>query len=214
VRIAHRMRYTRCLTDLPEEVDLHAIRLPSLAAATLALLLQACATTPPEGEAAADPQAVPELTLNLPQGEDCICVPESQADYTFLEKGFTALLDGDHVEAVQYFQRYQRLESSPQADWEAGITIAYDSMLPQSPFYDPQAARKSYTRLKSQQVKGAPVHEKVLIMRDSLEIFMTMRAQIYRLNTDNAVLKEEVAKREEALKRLRELALGQKGVKP
>ena len=212
------MRYTRCLTDLPEEVDLHAIRLPSLAAATLALLLQACATTPPEGEAAAepaaDPQAVPELTLNLPQQEDYTCVPESQADYTFLEKGFTALLDGDHAEAVQYFQRYQRLESSPQADWEAGIAIAYDSMLPQSSFYDPQAARKSYNRLKSQQVEGAPVHEKVLIMRDSLEIFMTMRAKIYRLNTDNAVLKEEVAKQEDALKRLRELALGQKGVTP
>jgi hypothetical protein len=209
------MRYTGCLLDLPEEVALHAIRLPSLAAATLALLLQACATTPPAGEGAAesggDPQAVPELTLNLPQQEDCTCVPESQADYTFLEKGFSALVSGDHIEAVQHFQRYQRLESSPQADWEAGIAIAYDSMLPQSPFYDPQAARKSYTRLKDQQVEGAPVHEKVLIMRDSLEIFVTMRERIYRLNSDNAVLEEEVAKREEALKRLRELALGQKG---
>jgi hypothetical protein len=68
--------------------------------------------------------------------------------------------------------------------------------------------------LKGQQVEGAPVHEKVLIMRDSLEIFMAMRERIYRLNTDNAVLKEELAKREEAIKRLRELALGQKGVKP
>ena len=198
---------------------MHTIRWPSLAAATLALLLQACATTPQEGEetsaqSAADPQAVPELNLNLPQQEDCTCVPESQVDYTFLKKGFTALVGGDHVEAVQYFQRYQRLESSPQADWEAGIAIAYDSMLPHSPFYDPQAARKSYTRLKGQQVEGAPVHEKVLILRDSLEVFMTMRERIYLLNTDNAVLKEEVAKREDALTRLRELALGQKGVKP
>jgi hypothetical protein len=204
---------------LPEEVALHAIRLPSLAAATLALLLQACATTPQEGEeasaqSAADPQEVPELTLNLPQQEDCTCVPENPADYTFLEKGFSALVGGDHVEAVQYFQRYQRLESSPQADWEAGIAIAYDSMLPHSPFYDPQAARKSYTRLKEQQVEGAPIHEKVLIMSDSLEVFMTMRGRIHRLNNENAVLKEEVAKREDTLKRLRELALGQKGVKP
>ena len=195
---------------------MHAIRLPSLAAASLALLLQGCATSPQVGEEAsaetgADSEAVPELTLNLPQREDCTCVPESQADYTFLEKGFTALLGGDHNEAVQYFQRYQRLESSPQANWEAGIAIAYDSMLPGSPFYDPQAARKSYTRLKGQQVEGAQVHEKVLIMRDSLEIFVTLRGRIYNLNNDNAVLKEEVAKREEALKRLRELALGQKG---
>ena len=195
---------------------MHTIRWPSLAAATLALLLQACSTTPQvEEEAAAqpvaDPQEVPELTLNLPQAEDCTCVPENPADYTFLDKGFTALAGGDHIEAVQYFQRYQRLESSPRADWEAGIAIAYDSILPHSPFYDPQAARKSYNRLKGQQVEGTPVHETVLIMRDSLQIFMTMRRQISRLKKDNAVLKEEVAKREEALKRLRELALGQKG---
>ena len=210
------MRYTGCLLDLLEEAALHTIRWPSLAAATLALLLQACSTTPQvEEEAAAqpvaDPQEVPELTLNLPQAEDCTCVPENPADYTFLDKGFTALAGGDHIEAVQYFQRYQRLESSPRADWEAGIAIAYDSILPHSPFYDPQAARKSYNRLKGQQVEGTPVHETVLIMRDSLQIFMTMRRQISRLKKDNAVLKEEVAKREEALKRLRELALGQKG---
>jgi hypothetical protein len=194
---------------------LHAIRLPSLAVAGLVLILQACAATPQVEEAAAqsvaDPQEVPELTLNLPQTEDCTCVPENPADYTFLDKGFTALVGGDHIEAVQYFQRYRRLESSPRADWEAGIAIAYDSILPHSPFYDPQAARKSYNRLKGQQVEGVPVHEKVLIMRDSLQIFMTLRRQINRLNNDNAVLKEEVAKREEALKRLRELALGQKG---
>jgi hypothetical protein len=196
---------------------LHAIRLPSLAVAGLALLLQACTSTPQVGEEAVaqpatDPQEVPELTLNLPQQQkDCTCVPENPADYTFLDKGFTALVGGDHIEAVQYFQRYQRLESSPRADWEAGIAIAYDSILPHSPFYDPQAARKSYNRLKGQQVEGTPVHEKVLIMRDSLQIFMTMRRHINRLNNDNAVLKEEVAKREEALKRLRELALGQKG---
>ena len=195
---------------------MHAIRLPSLAVAGLVLILQACATTPPvEEEAAAqpvtDPQEVPELTLNLPQPEDCTCVPENPADYTFLDKGFTALVGGDHIEAVQYFQRYQRLESSPRADWEAGIAIAYDSILPHSPFYDPQTARKSYNRLKGQQVEGVPVHEKVLIMRDSLQIFLAQRRQINRLSSDNAVLKEEVAKREEALKRLRELALGQKG---
>lgn len=210
------MRYTCWITDFPEDVALHVIRLPSLVAAMLALLMQACATTPPTGEegateSVAGPQVVPELNLNLPRQEDCTCVPESQVDYTFLEKGFTALIGGDHVEAVQYFQRYQRLEASPKANWEAGIAIAYDNMLPESPFYDPQVARKSYTRLKEQQVAGAQAHEKVLIMRDSLEVFMTMRERIYRLNNDNAALKEDVAKREEALKRLRELALGQKG---
>jgi len=212
------MRYTRCLTDLLEDIALHVIRLPSLAAVTLALLLQACTTTPPAGDVAAEPitgpQPVPELTLNLPQQEDSTCAAQNQTDYTFLEKGFTALAAGDHSEAVQYFQRYQRLESSPQAGWEAGIAVAYVGMLPHSPLYDPQAARKSYSSLKGRQVEGAPVHEKILLMRDSLEIFVTLSWQNHQLRADNVVLEEEVAKREEALKRLRELALGQKGVKP
>jgi len=209
------MRYTRGLSHSLKDAPLPSIRITPLAVTAL-LLLQACATTPVPEEPAAkpDPQEVPELTLNLPEQQDCTCVATEQADYTFLEKGFSALVAGDHVEAVQHFQRYQRLESSPQAAWEAGIAIAYDSMLPSSPFYDQQAARKSYTRLKSEQVEGAQVHEKILLMQDSLEIFVAMQVQQSRVKGENAVLKEELAKREEALKRLRELALGQKAAKP
>ena len=124
---------------------LPAIRISALATAAVLLLL-ACSSTPAAEQAAADsaPDAVPELTLNLPeQPQDCTCLAEEGVDYTFLDKGFKALVAGDHIEAVQYFQRYQRLESSPQSNWEAGIAIAYDSMLPASPFYDPAAARKS-----------------------------------------------------------------------
>jgi hypothetical protein len=68
--------------------------------------------------------------------------------------------------------------------------------------------------LKSEQVEGAQVHEKILLMQDSLEIFVAMQLQQSSLKGENAVLKEDLAKREEALKRLRELALGQKAAKP
>jgi len=211
------MRYTRGLSHSFKDVPLPSIRITPLAVAVL-VLLQACTTTPAPEEAAAkpepEPQEVPELTLNLPEQQDCTCVATEQADYTFLEKGFSALVAGEHVEAVQHFQRYQRLESSPQAAWEADIAIAYDSMMPGSPFYDPEAARKSYIRLKSEQVPGAQVHEKVLLMQDSLEIFVAMELRQSNLKGANAVLKQELKKREEALKRLRELALGQKGAKP
>jgi hypothetical protein len=217
VRTAHRMRYTRVLIHSFKDVPLPSIRFTPVVITAL-LLLQACATAPVPEETAAvaqpGPQEIPELTLNLPEQQDCVCVVTEQADYTFLEKGFSALVVGDHVEAVQHFQRYQRLESSPQAAWEADIAIAYDSMMPNSPFYDPAAARKSYTRLKSEQVEGAQVHEKVLLMRDSLDIFVAMERQLSTLKGENVVLKEALEKREEALKRLRELALGQKAAKP
>ena len=115
---------------------------------------------------------------------------------------------------MQYFQRYQRLESSPQADWEAAIAIAYDSMLPRSPFYDPEAARKAYEELRGRESEEWLVHDKVLMMRDALETFAAMEREITRLESDNGILQEDLAKREEALKRLRELTLGQKEGRP
>jgi hypothetical protein len=191
---------------------LPATRINALAAAGLLLLLQACSSAPATQQSAPEsaPEAVPEITLNLPeQAQDCACVVTGEADYTFLDKGFNALVAGDHIEAVQYFQRYQRLESSPQANWEAGIAIAYDSMLPDSPFYDPAAARTAYGKLKDQQVGGVPVHTKALMMRDALKTFVAMEQQINDLESDNALLRQDLEKREEALKRLRELTLGQ-----
>ncbi|MBN7796051.1 hypothetical protein [Parahaliea mediterranea] len=184
-------------------------------------LLQACATAPDaEMEAAVSeqPQAVPELTLNLPrQREDCRCVVDAaeteSRDLTFLERGYAALARGEHIDAVQYFQRYQRLESSPEADWEAAIGIAYVSMLPGSPFFDPEAARTSWGSLEAAYSGSMQVHEQSLLMRDSLEAFMLLDRHITALEASNATLQEDLAKREEALKRLRELTLGQRGAR-
>ncbi len=114
------------------------------------------AVTP--GEAAGRPlQMAPRrsCTLNLPEhGRSAIVAEAPAADYTFLEKGYRALLDGEYDEAMQHFQRYQRLESSPRADLEAGIAIAYVRMLPRSAFYDPVAARKDFTRAAGTECQG------------------------------------------------------------
>ncbi|MCB1676587.1 MAG: hypothetical protein KDI01_09860 [Halioglobus sp.] len=178
-------------------------------------LLQACASAPPEPQpvAAPPPHEVPELTLNLPREPQCRCDREEKADPTFLERGFSALVAGDHIEAVQYFQSYQRLESSPVADWESGMAIAYDSMLRRSPFYDPGAARKSYRALMKAPVDDALVHENILMMRDALGTFVEMDRKNADLEKDNAELREDLKKRKEVLKRLRELTLGQKGAR-
>jgi tetratricopeptide (TPR) repeat protein len=204
-------------------------QLPRVAVlAACATLLAACTQTPVEPPASEMQPAkappveerppVPELTLNLPErrGADCQCpaVPiEGSRDLTFLERGYTAMAVGDHIEAVQYFQRYQRLESSPEANWEAGVAIAYLSMLPTSPFFDPEAARKSWRRLRKDYQSGMQVHEQSLLMRDSLETFVALERHIDDLEANNATLREDLLKREEALKRLRELTLGQRGAR-
>ncbi|MCR9105183.1 MAG: cell division protein ZapB [Gammaproteobacteria bacterium] len=198
-----------------------------LAGICLTLSVTACVNPAPQGgdgsaaagastagDASVAAPVEPELTLNLPHEQQCECTPEQVVDHTFLEKGFDALRAGDHIEAITYFQRYQRTESSRRADWEAGIAIAYDSMLAQSPFYDPAEASKRYESLDASAVDMATVHSKVLMMRDALATFTALQAEIRALQQNNAQLTDDLARREEALKRLRELALGQRGATP
>jgi TolA-binding protein len=205
-------------------------RSTAFAPIALALLLQACATAPPaaptqgaaapaaDAEQAAEAAApaaskvdVPELELNLPQQENCKCVTPTAADYTFLEKGYRSLLDGEYKDAMEHFQRYQRLESSPRADLEAGIAIAYVQMLPRSSFYDPVVARSSFRVLREKNAKKLGVHDYTRLMRQSLLNLLELQDKIDELKGNNKTLKEDLKKREEALKRLRELTLSQKG---
>jgi tetratricopeptide (TPR) repeat protein len=223
----NRMRYTGLLI-LPEEATLRTRRLNLLAATSL-VVLQACAAAPPANEqpveqpvvqaAAPEKRPVADLTLNLPEQatqttQNCACTTDTGVDRTFLDKGFSALAAGDHREAVNYFRRYQRLESSPVVDWEANIAIAYDKMLPESPYYNWRAARESYLRLLREQPPVASLHQQVVLMRDALAIFSDLHVQINDLQKERDTLSENLEKREEALRRLRELTLGQKGATP
>lgn len=194
------------------------IRFILIAAAGLAPLLAACAGTPAPSDPVEPPpasvsQPVPELTLNLPAPEtpsDCKCdTPASVVDPTFLDKGLTALNAGDFKEAVNYFRRYQRLESSPGVDWEAEIAIAYVKMLPQGPYYNWRASRDSYLRLVKEQPKGITIHQQIVLMRETLAILVDLHTQIDDFQRETATLSETLEKREEALRRLRELTLGQ-----
>ena len=185
---------------------------------SLLLVLQACAPTPTEpqqpeaGKAAASAavaEEVPEIILNLPDGTTCACEEEVKADYTFLEKGFVAMARGDHEEAMEYFSRYRRLESSPSADWEAAIAIAFMRSLGDSPYHDAEEARKSYRELVKEDWQSMQLHEQTLLMRQSLENFRDMDREIASLKENNKTLRDDLQKREEAIQRLRELTLGQ-----
>lgn len=198
-----------------------ATRLQVLAAGATLILLQACATTPdaalpPDDTSAAEAvrKPVPELTLNLPENAaaSCDCTPQSNTvDRTFLDKGFSRLAAGDYREAVNYFRRYQRLESAPGVDWEASIAVAYVKMLPQSPYYNWRAAHESYLRLMREVPAGIQINEQVLLLRETLAILIDLHVKVNDLQKENAVVTENLEKREEALRRLRELTLGQKG---
>lgn len=193
----------------------------SLVAATivLTLFLQACNTSPAQTSVSPPPAAttveavqapeVSDLELNLPQTNACDCPPVEVVDYTFLEKGYRLLLDGEYADAMEYFLRYQRLESSPRAQLEAGIAITYVQMLPRSSFYNPQVARSSFKVLRKQNAKELKVHDYTRLMRQSLINFVELHDEIGELKASNTTLQENLKKREEALKKLRDLTLNQ-----
>ena len=115
----------------------------------------------------------------------------------------------DHISAVQIFQRHSRVNNTLAADWEASIAIAYVSMLPGSPFYDMKAVRISYTQLSAWSIDDSSVNSQIVLMRDALEAFVSLHRELKDLERDNELLEATLAKRESALRRLRELTLGQ-----
>ena len=152
-----------------------------------------------------------ELNLNLPEPDDCRCQPdEGPVDYTFLDRGMQALARGEYIEAVQQFQRYQRLEKGDTARWEAELAIAYVSMLPRSPFYDAVAALISFTQLQRDYREDMQLNDNIALLYEALEAFLQQARQLDDLENRNAVLRENLEKREQAIKRLRELTLGQR----
>jgi tetratricopeptide (TPR) repeat protein len=236
------MRYTDHVLAGQEETSLFATRFTLIAAGGLTLLLQACAVAPPAGDppvapstaTSTAPPATPseapsdappvvteqkpaaELNLNLPDHALATgdYAPVTGTDRTFLDKGFSALAAGDHREAVNYFRRHQRLESTPGADWEAGIAVAYDKMLPDSPYYNWRAAHESYLRLMREQPQGIQLHQQIQLMRDALAVFAELHVRINDMQKEKRTMSENLEKRDEALRRLRELTLGQKGSAP
>lgn len=196
-----------------EERKLAFVKLPVPALVVL-LLTTGCVTTPPTEEAPAAQQPPPEITLHLPQAQTCECTPEETLDYTFLEKGFASLAGGEHAEALEYFQRYRRLESSAAADWEADIAIAFTHSLGDGSEYDPDEARKAFRDLRKADWQAMDLHQQTLLMRQSLETFLQMERESRELERTIRTLRSDLEKREEALKRLRELTLGQTGSTP
>ena len=196
-----------------EDTVLFLTRVSFFVLSVMVLLLQACASGSPVIDSAhvSGSKTANEITLNLPHQTLAPCVSDQKTgiDYTYLEKGFSAMVAGDNVEAVNYFRRYQRLESSPGADWEAGIAIAYEKMLPDSPYYNWRAAADAYRRLMRRVPEGIELNQQVLILGGTLAVLVELHDYIDELQNEKDDLSENLEKREEALKRLRELILGQ-----
>jgi hypothetical protein len=86
--------------------------------------------------------------------------------------------------------------------------------MPSSPFFEPQSSRASFERLSKQYRADMRVHSGVLVMRDSLEMFVSMLENTDELRRQVDGLQDDLDKREKALKRLRDLTLGSREESP
>lgn len=197
-----------------------------LAVALLALLcVQGCAST--VGSHAALPAEPGPVSTASPMPEEhavapsptsaamCECpvsAPQPSAEDDALSIGLRKLAAGDYHGAHARFTQYQREATSQQAKWEAGIALAYASMLPDSPYYQPQQSRKAYVQLSKNTPEDVDI--KALLMRDALSSFARVSWRVDELEAQAEGQADALRKQEEALKRLRDLTLGQKESAP
>jgi len=139
--------------------------------------------------------------------KECMALSDSAA--SFLEKGFQALAQGEHISAAQFFQSHAWQKETAVSSWEASIAIAYMSMLPGSPFYDMEAVRDSYNKMNIWSIDDSTINYQIILMRDAIDAFVSLNLRLIDLERDNDLLEDNLAKRESALRRLRELTLGQ-----
>ncbi len=168
-------------------------------AAALTALLAGCATTP-------EPQAAPALTapspaeLNIPEpavDANCNCDdPAPALVENHFDRGVRALAARDYVRARVYFERH-RDTGEEQAQREAEVGMTFVSLLEDSVG-------------DGRSENGASgVDERAEVMSLALAAIDQLQAQITMLTQRNETLASDLEKREEALKRLRDLTLGQ-----
>ena len=164
----------------------------------------------PAGERAAA-GSPPELTLNLPRSQagDCECPGAAGArNTTLFDRGLVALAAGHVEEATEHFRRYRRLETTAIAQWEADVALTWASVLADRRSLDRAALAAGLQRLQPPPAGDTRPHATAHLMHAALQALAAMHGQLADLEQRNANLEDDLEKREEAIKRLRELTLG------
>jgi len=172
-------------------------RQPSqLLSLTIALLLTGCGSTP-EAPSVVDGPAETELTLNLPEpsAQSCDCETLAVATENYFDRGMRALAARDYVQALHYFERH-RDDGEETGRREAEAAIAFVTLITEVVGGDGAG-------------QAGVVDERAELMELALAAAASFERRIATVDALNRALSKDLEKREEALKRLRDLTLGQ-----
>lgn len=171
---------------------------PQIALTALAFVLVAgCASAP---EPQPQPKAVTpkkEVTLNLPDPAPiaaCECEALVERAENNFDRGVRALAARDYEQAKVHFQRH-RASGGSEAQREADVGIAFVTLMSDA--------------AKGGDARAEGVDERAEVMILALAAVQTLEGRLDALNALNEALSKDLEKREEALKRLRDLTLGQ-----
>ncbi len=190
------------------------LKVPHLVLLCSFVLLQACGTlgadSAKRGPGAQEIESV--VAVGAPtSGGICpsFCNVGRSRLITLLERGHKALTRGEYDKASKFFQAYRRAHPGRAASWEVEVAEVYMASLPGSPFYNPVQARIAAKALSPLPIKPSSVHSSSLLLHQMLEVLLKEQRDASSLKAQVKTLKNDIAVREAALKRLRELTLGQ-----
>lgn len=160
------------------------------------ILLAGCAS--PEPTATQPEQEVTAVELNLPEPQPiapCDCEALAVPDENYFDRGVRALAARDYEQAAIYFERHRESGGS-EAQREADVGAAFVALMTEASIATGEGG-------------ASGVDERAEVMILALAAVQTLEGRIEALDALNKAISEDLEKREEALKRLRELTLGQ-----
>ena len=148
----------------------------------------------------AAPEPEPEVSaaeLNLPDplAADCNCEAMVVVEENYFDRGVRALAARDYDQAATYFERH-RDSAGSEAQREADVGIAFVTLMSEASIATADSA-------------ASGVDERAEVMILALAAVQTLEGRLEALDALNKAVSEDLEKREEALKRLRDLTLGQ-----
>jgi hypothetical protein len=174
----------------------HTPSLHAVACAVLMLTLIGCASSPvpePEPEPILDSEINLHLPIDEPDDFACQCVVAPSENY--FDRGVRALAARDYPQAKIYFEEH-RVSDAEDAEREADIGLAFVALLS----LEVSENHPAYS--------ASGIDERAEMMALALAAVTVLEDRLKALTALNEVLSTDLERREDALKRLRDLALG------
>jgi hypothetical protein len=162
----------------------------------LASLVVAGCVSPESAAPEPEPKvSAAELNLPDPLAAGCDCEEIVVVEENYFDRGVRALAARDYDQAATYFERH-RDSAGSEAQREADVGIAFVTLM-------------SEASIATADTAASGVDERAEVMILALAAVQTLEGRLEALDALNKAISEDLEKREEALKRLRDLTLGQ-----